>query len=253
MTSAIYFPQPIDTDEHPEVVPPVQRDPASTRKRFGLIVGIALVIALAWVVGSALWRQTDSGVPVSASGIAEVVTRQHITASGDRFVGGTAVVAANQIGPNWRFVVAAEQLTLAPEGYIRDGMHYYEWELTANDSGWRVSRGPAEVAGPPDAQIEPIELPPPITAPTTVAIQSYLEWLLTGADGTYSGARPTPSPYLSVSITGLLLESESTDIVTASAGVRAVDRFGHTVDLSYRLTLEQHRDSWIVATDDLPR
>lgn len=253
MTGAIYFPQPIDTDDQSAFDPPETKGTTSFGKRSAQIVGLILAIGLAGVIGSDRLPQTDIGVPVSASGDAEVATRQHITASGDRFVGGTSVVEANQVAANWRIVVAAEQFALTPEGYIRDGWHYYEWELTPFDTRWRISGGPAEIAGPPGARNEPTKLPPPTTAPTTVAIHAYLAWLLTGADGTHSGVRPTPPPYVSVAITGLLLKSPSTDIVRANVAVLAVDRFGHGVDLAYQLTLEQHRDSWIVATDDLTR
>jgi hypothetical protein len=146
--------------------------------------------------------------------------------------------------------VAADLLALTDAGYVADGLHYYEMRISEQEGTWQAAGAPAEVAGPAMAPFQPGILEPPENSAVVTAIQGYLDWFLTGSEGAYNNARPVPAPYVSATIIGLRVVAGPGESSIASVQVVGLDRFGHTLDLSYELTLVLHRGSWIVATDE---
>ena len=251
MSTAIYFPQPIETDdeagsESPE--PPTRRwwPVARRASATALIMAIGAVVAIIAMESKPVARD----LPAAVAGTAEVTIRQFLSESGERYIVGTAVVDGQESDDGWTVVVAAELLALTDAGYVADGLHYYEMLISEREDTWQAARAPAEVAGPAMAPLQPVMLESPENSPAVSAIQGYLDWFLTGSEGAYDMARPTPAPYVSATITGLRIVSGPGDTSSASVQVVGLDRFGHALDLSYQLTLVLHRGSWIVASDE---
>ena len=249
MSTAIYFPQPIEVDE--ETIP-VSLDPPS--RRWGLVGRRALATALLLSIGAALAiiaiaLKPEPALPNVVAGTAELAIRHFLGESGERYIVGTTVLDGQKSDDTWKVTVAAEVLALTESGYVTDGLHYYEVRLSTQDGIWKVAGAPAEVPGPALVPLRPTTLEPPDGSAAVSALQGYLNWLLTGAEGPYDMARPVPAPFVSATITGLRIVPGPGRTSLASVQVMGLDRFGHTLDLSYELILVLHRGSWIVATD----
>lgn len=254
MSTAIYFPQPIDLDDEPD---PISHEPNSHRSWRGARTVLAAALLLTVGAGLAIivreWRPGPRDLPTAVAGTAELTTRQFLGESGDRYVVGTAVIDGQRSDDEWTVVVAADLLALTDVGYVVDGVHYYEVRVLAREGTWQVARPPSEVAGPTTSSLATVVLETPVDSPTTAAVQGYLDWLLTGSDGAYHVARPVPAPFVSAIITGLRIRpGPGANSSLATVQVTGLDRFGHALDLSYELTLVHHRGSWIVATDEAP-
>lgn len=253
VSTAIYFPQPIETDDEPE---PISHEPST--QRWWRVAGRALAAAVLLTIGAAMAiiimesRPVSSDLPTAVAGAAEVTIRQFLGESGDRYVVGTAVIDGRRSDDAWTVVVAAEQLALTEAGYVVDGFHYYEVRISAEEGIWRVAGAPSEVAGPVTSPLASVLLEAPDDSAAAVAVQGYLDWFLTGSEGGYNIARPVAAPYVSANITGLRIVPGPGETSFASVRVTGLDRFGHALDLSYELTLVHHRGSWIVATDEAP-
>ncbi len=251
MSTAIYFPQPIEIDDEagsgsPE--PPTRQWWPVARRAMAtaLVLAIGAVVAIIAMESEPIARD----LPTAVAGTAEVTIRQFLGESGERYIVGTAVVDGRASADGWTVVVAAELLALTDAGYVVDGLHYYRVAILEQDGTWQAAGVPAEVAGPVMATIQPVVLEPPDDSAAVSAIQGYLDWFLTGSEGAYNIARPVPAPYVSATITGLRIVPDSEETSIASVEVVGLDRFGHALDLAYDLTLVLHRGSWIVATDE---
>ena len=251
MSTAIYFPQPIEIDDEAG-----SESPEPPTRRWRPVAGRALATALVLAIGAVVAiiamesKPVARDLPTAVAGTAEVTIRQFLSDSGERYIVGTAVVDGQASDDGWTVVVAAELLALTDAGYVADGRHYYEVRISEQRGIWQPAAAPAEVAGPVMAPLQPVMLEPPDDSAAVSAIQGYLDWFLTGSEGAYNIARPVPPPYVSATITGLRIVSGLGETSIASVQVVGLDRFGHALDLSYELTLVLHRGSWIVATDE---
>ncbi|MDH5503052.1 MAG: hypothetical protein OEY98_03385 [Acidimicrobiia bacterium] len=251
MSTAIYFPQPIEIDEEPD---PTCLEPPSRRwspvARRGLAITLLLTIGAALAVGAMTLKPVEPALPNVVAGTAELAIRQFLSESGERYVVGTTVVYGRRLDDTWTVTVAAELLALTESGYVVDGLHYFDVRLSAHDGIWQVAGAPAHVAGSVVVPLRPLTLEPPNDSAVVTAIQGYVDWFLTGAEGAYDMARPVPAPFVSATITGLRITPGPRETSLASVQVLGLDRFGHTLDLSYELILVLHRGSWMVATDE---
>ncbi len=244
MPTAIHFPQPIDLEEIADVPmldPPVARGHRIRRVTAGLV--LAITSGLAGVSVARLTTNPQLSAP--AAGIAEMALRQTVGSTGNRYVAFMGPVSAIKRDDIWVVTLAAELLGLTDGGYTPTGLHFFEVELRQRDSGWLVVGGPAEVAGSAPVMSNPAPLPAATDSPVTNAIHNYLDWLLTGAPGSYDAERPDPAPYRSVEITGIASTGDGSGMIS-QIGVRAIDRLGHPIDLAYRLRVINVGGSWIV-------
>lgn len=244
MPTAIHFPQPIDLEEIANV--PMLDPPAAGGHRIRRVAAGLVLAFTAGLAGVSVARvTTDQQLSAPAAGIAEMTLRDMVGSTGDRYVAFMGPVSAIQRGEVWVVTLAADLLGLTDGGYTPTGMHFFEIELRQHESGWLVVGGPAEVAGPASVISNPVPLPAPTDSPFTNAIHNYLDWLLTGAPGSYHGKRPDPTPYRSVEITGIDSTTDESGTISR-VRVRAIDRLGHPIDLAYRLRVIDVGGSWIV-------
>jgi hypothetical protein len=247
MATAIYFPQPIDLEEITNL--PMLDPPAPSRRRVKRVAaGLVLAVTVGLVVVSMARPTTDHRLSVAAAGSAEMALREMVRSTGDRYVAFTGVVSAVQQGDLWVVTIAADLLGLTEGGYVPTGIHFFQVELGQHESGWVVVGGPAEVAGPATAMSHLTPLASATESPVTNAIRDYLDWLLTGAPGSYDAERPNPAPYRSVEIAGMASMADESGTINR-VDVRAIDRLGHPMDLSYRLRVINVQGSWIVVPD----
>lgn len=247
MATAVYFPQPIDLEETTNVP---MLDPPPPRRHRARRAGVGLVLAISsgLVAVSIAALTADHQLSVQAAGSAEMALREMVGSTGDHYIAFTSSVSAVQRGDIWVVTLAADLLGLTTDGYTPTGMHFFEVELTQYEGGWLVVGGPAEVAGPALVRSSPTRLPAATDSPITNAIQDYFDWLLTGAPGSYDAERPDPAPYRAVEVTGVASTADKTATISR-VGVRAIDRLGHPMDLSYRLRVVNVSGSWVVVPD----
>jgi hypothetical protein len=253
MSTAIYFPQPIEIDDETEsgfYEPPTRQWWVVARRALATALLLAIGAAVAIVAMES--KPIAGHLPTAVAGTAEVTIRRFLGESGERYIIGMAVIDGRESDDEWTVVVAAELLALTDAGFVVDGLHYYEVRISEQEGIWHVARTPAEVTGPVMAPRQPVMLGTPDDSAPVSAIQGYLDWFLTGSEGAYNIPRPVPAPYVSATITGLGIVPGPGETSIASVQVIGLDRFGHALDLSYELTLVLHRGSWIVATDEAP-
>jgi len=244
MPTAIHFPQPIDLEGIADA--PSQDPPAAGGHRIKRVTAGLVLAMTAGVAGVSVARMTtEPQPPAPAAGIAEMALRETIGSTGDRYVAFMGPVSTTKRGDVWMVTLAADLLGLTDGGYTPTGMHFFEFELRQHESGWLVVGGPAEIAGPASIMSNPAPLPEATDSPITNAIHNYLDWLLTGAPGSYDAERPDPAPYRSVEITGIASTGDGSGMISR-VGVRAIDRLGHPIDLTYRLRVITVGGSWIV-------
>lgn len=251
VSTAIYFPQPIEIqDETRSVSPEPPTRPWWRAARRGLATALLLAIGAAVTIAVVNAKPAARNLPTVVAGTAELTIRQYLGESGERYIVGIAVIDGRRSDDAWTVVVAAELLALTDAGFVVDGVHYYEVRISTHEGILQVAGAPAEVSGPVLAPLQPVLMESPDDSAAVSAIQGYLDWYLTGSEGAYNTARPLPAPFVSVTITGLSVVPGSSETSIASVQVVGLDRFGHALDLSYELTLVLHRGSWIVATDE---
>ena len=246
MNPAIHFPQPVAIDDEPvlEVLSEPKRRRPSRRTIALSVVAIGILAVVSWAVVT--YDATPDTAPIEAAGTAEITVREFVAGTGQHYVAGTAVVQSEYADNTWTFVVATEVLALAEGGFVPAGIHYFSVPVALTGETWSSVRPPGQVAGPPVIDTPHTAVSAPIDSPITDAVQAYVDWLLTGAPGGYDGARPTPAPYKSATVTGMATDS-SDDAAITVVEVLAVDRYGNAITLTYELTVSNQLGLWVVS------
>lgn len=275
--AAIHFPEPT-TAPPPE---PTRLDVAEPeprwydrRRRLWVIGTILLAIAgvVAWLIirPSSSVDQGPISTP-SSTGFAELYLRAYLMDAGEGaedvvapylgyapdltgvtagtwYVADIAVIEVIDQAGTSTVILATDLLGAVSGGYSDAGTHFYAVEVVATDTGLLAVGLPSEVAGPAadTREVERPALAPPPDTPITAAVQDYLDWYLTGAEGAYEGARPE-LVYRSVTIRTMSTPDLSIQPAPVQLELLATDRQGRSTLLSYTLEVANQQGMWVAA------